>query len=169
MPKKKKTKSAPGIGLGCLAKDSITGFTGIVVGWTKFGYGCVHIRLQAQGLAKSGDPVPVHSFDDQRIEVLAPPAKSWPEPKKSEIKLGHVVRDTLTDAVGVVTGLIFRLDGGIDVLLERPGLTDDGEPKSPLYVNAERVMVVEKRELKVSKTSTATGGGPMARGASLVA
>jgi hypothetical protein len=158
-------KSASGIKLGSLVKDSITGFTGIAIGRTEFGFGCIHIRVQAQGLTKMGDPIPVQSFDDQRIEVLAPPAKLWPEPKRTAIRLGNVVRDTLTGAVGVATALTVGLDGQINIIIEQPGLTPDGEPKSSLYSNADRAVVVDRRELKVSKASIATSGGPMARGA----
>lgn len=165
MPKNNVKKSAPGIKLGSLVKDSITGFTGIAIGRTEFGFGCIHIRVQAQGLTKTGDPIPVQSFDDQRIEVLAPPTKLWPEPKRTAIKLGNVVRDTLTGAVGIATALTVGLDGQVNIVFEQPGLTPEGEPKSSLYTTAERAVVVNKRELKVSEASVATSGGPMARGA----
>lgn len=169
MAKKTTKKTAPGIKLGSLVKDSITGFTGTAIGRTEFGFGCIHIRIQAHGLTKEGDPIPVHSFDDQRVEVLEQPAKSWAEPKKTAIRLGDVVRDTLTGAVGTVSSKTFGLDGHVNFLLEQPGMTQDGEPKSPLYVNADRAVLVDRRELKVSKDSVATSGGPMACGVTLPA
>lgn len=48
MAKPTAKKSGPGIALGSLVKDRITGFKGIAIGRTEFGYGCVHIRVQAQ-------------------------------------------------------------------------------------------------------------------------
>ncbi len=167
MAKNTAKKTAPGIKLGSLVKDSITGFTGIAIGRTEFGFGCIHIRIQAQGLTKEGDPIPVHSFDDQRVEVLEKPTKSWPDPKRTATRLGNVVRDTLSGAVGVASGITTDLSGQVNVIIEQPGLTQDGEPKSPLYIDADRVVVVDKRELKVSEYSTATSGGPMARGAGM--
>lgn len=164
MTKKTAPKSTPGIQLGSLVKDNITGFTGIAIARTEFGFGCIHIRVQAQGLTKAGEPIPVQSFDDQRIEVLAPPTRAWPEPQRTAIKLGNVVKDNLTGAVGVATALTVGLDGQVNVLIEQAGLTQDGELKSPLYMDAERAVVVSKRQLKVSEASLATSGGPMARG-----
>jgi hypothetical protein len=165
MAKHNAKKTAPGIRLGSLVKDSITGFTGIAIGRTEFGYGCIHIRIQAKGLTKEGDPIPSQSFDDQRVEVIEQPIKSWVEPKESPIKLGNVVRDTLTGAIGVASARTVHLDGQATIIIEQPGLTQDGGPKSPLCVHASRVVVVDKRELAVSKFSLATSGGPMARAA----
>ena len=167
MAKKTTKKTAPGIELGSLVKDSITGFTGIAVGRTEFGFGCVHIRTQAQELSERGDPIPAHSFDDQRVEVLAPPTRSWAAPKTTAIKLGNVVRDTLTGAVGVASALSFDIGGQVSVIIEQPGLTDEGEPKAPFYANVDRVVAVDRRKLKVSKDSEATSGGPMARSAAI--
>ncbi|PTY04225.1 hypothetical protein DB347_20220 [Opitutaceae bacterium EW11] len=163
MAKKSMKKAASGTKLGSLVKDSITGFTGIAIGRTEFGFGCVHIRIQAPGLTEAGTPIPVQTFDDQRVEVLAPPSKLWAEPVETPVKLGDVVRDSLTGVVGVATGKTVGLDGQINLFVEQVGLTADGEPKSPLYINAASVVVVDRRELKVSKDSVATSGGPMPR------
>jgi hypothetical protein len=156
-------KSASGIKLGSLVKDSITGFTGIAVGRTEFAFGCIHIRIQAKGLTKEGDPIPLQSFDDQRIEVLAPPTQTWAEPAPTPVKLGNVVRHTTSGAVGFASAKIVNLEGQVSFIIEQPGLTQDGDPKNPFCGNAAHVVVVDKRELKVSKDSVATSGGPMAR------
>jgi hypothetical protein len=165
MPKKTTKKTAPGIKLGSLVKDTITGFTGIAIGRAEFAFGCIHIRIQAKGLTDKGDPILVHSFDDQRVEVLEQPTKSWAEPKTTAIKLGDVVRDTLTGAVGVASCKSVGLDGQVSFIIEQAGLTQDGDPKSPFYTSADYVVVLDRRELNVSKDSVATSGGPMARGA----
>jgi len=146
-----------------LVKDNITGFTGIAIARTEFGFGCVHIQIQAQGLTTAGEPIPVQSFDDQRVEVLAPPTKSWPEPTKTTIKLGDVVRDVLTGATGVASAKTFNLDGHVTIIIEQPGLTEDGAPKAPIRFGLEGLIVVDRRELEVSKDSVATSGGPTAR------
>lgn len=163
MAKKNAQKSASAIKLGSLVKDTITGFKGIAVGRTEFAFGCIHIKIQAEGLTIAGDPIPVHSFDDQRIEVLGPPKHSWPEPKPTTIKLGNAVRDIATGIMGVASAKCVSLDGHVNFIIEPSGLTPDGAPKSPFYVSAAHVVVLDKRELKVSKDSVATSGGPMAR------
>ena len=163
MSKTTTKKSAQGIKLGSLVKDNITGFTGIAIGRTEFAFGCIHIRIQAQGLTKEGEPIPTQSFDEQRIEVIKQSTKSWARPKETTIKLGNMVRDPLTGAVGIASARTFSLDGDVNILIEQAGLTQDGSPKPPLYAHAGRVVVVDKRELQVSKDSVATSGGPIAR------
>jgi hypothetical protein len=163
MAKTTAKKSAFGIPLGSLVKETITGFTGIAVGRTEFEFGCVHIRIQALGLTRDGDPIPVHTFDDQRVELLSPPTRSWAEPKSTSVKLGNVVRDLTSGAVGVASAKSVGLDGQVNFIIEPAGLTQDGVPKNPFYASAAHVVVLDKRELKVSKDSVATSGGPMAR------
>lgn len=163
MAKHTAKKTASGIKLGSVVVDRITGFKGIATSRTEFAYGCVHIGIQAQQLTKDGDPIPVQTFDDQRVEVVAPPTKAWPEARKSAIKLGHWVRDLVTGAEGTATGRTTRLDGSVCIAIEQAGLTNLGEPKCPLSVSAERVFVIDRSKLKVSESSVATSGGPMAR------
>ena len=81
------------------------------------------------------------------------------------IKLGDIVRDILTGATGVATSRTVGLDGQITFIIEQSGFTEDGEPKDPFYLNAERIEVIDKRDLAVSRTSVATSGGPMPRSA----
>lgn len=158
----KKKKSAPaGIQLGSLVKDTISGFTGIAVGRTEFGFGCIHIRIQAKGLGPDGAPIPIHSFDDQRIEVLGPPTRTWPQPRETAIRLGNFVRDSVTGTVGIVIGKTTNLEGNTILTLEHTELAADGQPKALLSAAPERLVVIDRRELKVSKDSVATSGGPM--------
>jgi hypothetical protein len=163
MSKTTTKKTVRGIALGSLVKDNITGFIGIAIGRTEFGFGCIHIRVQAQGLTKEGEPIPTQSFDEQRMEVLKQSTKSWPQPKETPIKLGDMVRDPLTGAVGIASAKTSSLEGDVNILIEQAGLREDGSPKPPLYASADRVVVEERRELKVSKDSVATSGGPYAR------
>ena len=163
MTKSTTKKKDAGIELGSLVKDYITGFTGIAIGRTEFAFGCIHIRIQAQGLTKECTPIPPQSFDDQRIEVIEPPKRSWRQPKRPLIEQGNTVRDLLTGAVGVVSGINFNLSGEINILIEQAGLTQDGSPKSPYYATPDQLIIVDRRELKVSQDSLASKGGPVSR------
>ncbi len=55
--------------LGDIAKDSISGFKGVVVAITKWIHGCNRITLQPQGLLK-GKRLENDTFDEPQIEVL---------------------------------------------------------------------------------------------------
>jgi hypothetical protein len=164
MVKRTGKKSPPKVELGSLVRDTITGFTGIVVGRTEFAYGCIHIRVQAKRVTKEGEAVAVQSFDDQRVELLEPPTKAWPKPKDTPIKLGDIVCDGITGQAGVATARCIDLDGRVSFIVEQAGVTEEGEPKDAFYRMSDRLEVLDKRPLKVSATSAATSGGPMCRG-----
>lgn len=58
------------IKLGDIAKDTITGFTGVVVAITKWLHGCEQIALQPQELNKDGRPFDHQSFDLPQIKLV---------------------------------------------------------------------------------------------------
>lgn len=57
------------IELGDVAKDSITGFTGVVIGRTKWLHGCVRLTLQPQEM-KDGKPLEPHTFDEPQLVLV---------------------------------------------------------------------------------------------------
>lgn len=57
--------------LGCLAQDSITGFTGVVVAITEWLNGCRRITIQPKEL-KDGKPIDGHTFDAEQVELVCP-------------------------------------------------------------------------------------------------
>lgn len=59
----------PTIQLGDVAKDSITGFAGVVVARTEWLNGCWRISLQPQGM-KDGKPVDSFTFDVEQLELV---------------------------------------------------------------------------------------------------
>ena len=67
------------IQLGDKARDSITGYTGIVIARTEWLNGCWRITIQAQEL-KDGKPVDNQTFDAEQVEVVD--AKHKPEPAR---------------------------------------------------------------------------------------
>ena len=73
------------IKLGNRVKDSITGFTGIVIGRNEWLYGCEQILIQPDKL-KDGVPVKAEWFDEQRIVLLS--NKKLPTTKKSKVATG---------------------------------------------------------------------------------
>ena len=59
------------IELGDVARDTITGFTGVVVADTKWLHGCRRLSLQSQEL-KDGRPVEGATFDEPQLELVQP-------------------------------------------------------------------------------------------------
>lgn len=56
--------------MGLKAKDSVTGFTGVVECVSFDLYGCVQVTLRPEIDKKDGKPKDAHWFDHKRIEVL---------------------------------------------------------------------------------------------------
>lgn len=58
------------IELGDVAKDNITGFTGVLVAKTIWLHGCVRLTLQPQTLNKDGKVIESDTFDEQRVVLV---------------------------------------------------------------------------------------------------
>lgn len=65
--------------LGSIARDTITGYEGVIIGKTEWLNGCVRITLQAKGL-KDGKPLETHCVDVEQLELVeaAEPPKRKP-------------------------------------------------------------------------------------------
>jgi hypothetical protein len=57
------------IELGDVAKDTITGFTGVVVADTKWLHGCRRLSLQPREM-KDGRPMEGATFDEPQLELV---------------------------------------------------------------------------------------------------
>lgn len=57
------------LGVGDLARDSITGFRGVVVAMTYWLNGCVRVTLQPKALHE-GVPVEPSTFDVEQVELV---------------------------------------------------------------------------------------------------
>ena len=57
------------IKLGSKVRDTLTGFTGIATGRTKWLYGCSRITVEPQEL-RDGKPIEAQWFDEQRVELI---------------------------------------------------------------------------------------------------
>ena len=63
--------------LGDKVKDKVTDYTGIIVGQTRWLYGCTRYTIQAQEL-KDGKPVEAISCDEAALDVVEPVAVKDP-------------------------------------------------------------------------------------------
>jgi hypothetical protein len=55
---------------GDLARDTITGFEGIVIARTEWLNKCVRLTIQPQAM-KDGKPIDNHTFDEEQLELVA--------------------------------------------------------------------------------------------------
>ena len=67
--------------LGDCVKDLITGFEGIVVGTSRWLYGCKRIVVRSQSLHE-GKPIETEWFDVKQLEILEKDVIKRPEKKK---------------------------------------------------------------------------------------
>lgn len=59
------------INLGDEVEDTITGFTGVVIGVTKWLHGCRRLAVQPREL-REGKPVDPVSFDEPQLRLVRP-------------------------------------------------------------------------------------------------
>lgn len=69
MAKKHIEEDRPRIELGDLAKDTITGLEGVVIGETQWLFGCRRLVLQPREVKEGKIPDPV-SFDEDQCELV---------------------------------------------------------------------------------------------------
>lgn len=60
------------VSLGDLARDTVSGFTGVCVARTEWLNGCWRMTLQPKSLDKDGLPGKCETFDDFQLEVVEP-------------------------------------------------------------------------------------------------
>lgn len=58
------------IQLGDVAKDSISGFSGVVVAITEWLHGCRRMTLHPQALSKEGLPIEQRTFDEPQLVLV---------------------------------------------------------------------------------------------------
>jgi len=61
--------AAQKIHVGDIARDSVTGFKGMVIARTEWLNGCARVTIQPQKL-KDGKTIDAETFDEQQVEVV---------------------------------------------------------------------------------------------------
>jgi len=64
------------VALGCVARDTISGFKGVVTCYSKWLNGCVRVTISPMGL-RDGKPIEDCTFDEQQVERLAEDAAEY--------------------------------------------------------------------------------------------
>ena len=71
------------IKLGDKVKDSITGFTGIVIARATYLNGCISCEVESTKL-KDGAPLKCHWFDEQRLDKTSKATAGGPKDRMPE-------------------------------------------------------------------------------------
>jgi hypothetical protein len=76
------------------------------------------------------------------------------------VKLGTVVRDTITGFTGIATSRTEYLNGCVHVQVQPKAVGKDGKPIDSQYFDEQRIELVSQKGFTPSKLASATSGGP---------
>lgn len=142
--------------LGDLARDSITGFEGVVIGITDWLYNCERVVIQPQKL-KDGKVIGDESFDIGQCLLRRKGVVVGTVQTAKVFKNGATVKDTITGFVGTVIGQTRWLHAPTSIIVQPVGL-EKGEIKKALSFEVGRLALV--KDVKVERPKP-EDGGPM--------
>jgi hypothetical protein len=149
------------IEMGDIAKDDLTGFTGVVIGRTHWLTNCDRLSLQPRGLDKDGQPLKSNSFDITHCTLVSKRAIT-PSPFKGdmhpELALGDIARDTITGFEGVIIARARWISACDRLVLQPTKLKDDGQPRENHGFDAANCVLVSKKDPPAPAEKR---GGPM--------
>ena len=76
------------------------------------------------------------------------------------IQLGSRVRDSITGADGIAVARTEYLYGCVRVGIEAESLDEKGKPRDLVWIDEQRIELLEERTPVASRLSSATAGGP---------
>jgi len=91
---------------GDKVKDSVTGFTGIVIASTEYLNGCTRCQVQSDVL-KDGLPTRAQAFDAPQLECVEAGGVSPFAIQVTDIQVTDKVKHTITGFVGIVVARTF--------------------------------------------------------------
>lgn len=74
------------IKLGVMAKDTISGFTGVVIAKTEWLYGCVRVGLAREETDKDGKVIRTEWFDEPQVKVVEGKKKTGKNPPGGPVR-----------------------------------------------------------------------------------
>jgi hypothetical protein len=142
---------------GDLAKEVITGFTGVVKGIQTCMHNCDRIGLQPQEL-KDGNPIDTTFFDAPGVVLVKKRVVETIIPATPMIfNYGDTVADTLTDFKGIVTSCCYWISGCTRVGVQSSKLKD-GTPVGESWFPMSQLKLVKAAKKPVMPKPP---GGPM--------
>lgn len=147
------------IQLGDIAKDTITGFQGIVTARTKYLSNVDRLVLNPQAV-KDGKPVDSRLFDETQLEYVGKSnIRAIPvERPDTPVSVGDLVRHELSGLEGIVTAITSWLEG-CSIVTIQPKELKDGVPVDPSVFDERLLTIVQQKNPPAPAVRT---GGPRA-------
>lgn len=146
------------VDIGDLAKDMVTGFTGVVIGCGEHFHNCDTLGLQPRELI-NGEPAKVVWFDAPQIELIEKGVVRVIPTQPSPFKFGDQVKDKISGYKGTVTGITTWLNGCTRLKIESGEITKDKVPVEEQYFAPTQLVLVETAPTEKKKEKPP--GGPM--------
>jgi hypothetical protein len=86
--------------------------------------------------------------------------KIKPSKEPAGIKLGSLVKDSISGFTGIATSRTEYIYGCVHIGITATRMNISGHPIDTVLIDEQRVVVLDKRAPAVSKDSAATSGGP---------
>ncbi len=145
--------------LGCLAKDRISGFEGVVVAHCRYWHNSDSAALRSRTL-KDGLPLATQWFDVSNIDVLKQDVVFVIPAPENPFIFGQVVKDSLSGLKGPVIGYTRWISGCIRIGIQSSALKD-GEPVDAAWLPSTQVIGTSKMMKTEKQEQISRPGGPM--------
>lgn len=138
--------------LGRWVKDLVTGFAGVAVSVNYFVTGTIQVSVQPQVKSDSPGTLPdAYNIDVNSLVYAAPPEGfvpvKWNKPSVTlstlGFHLGNRVRDPISELTGIVTQVLFMLNGCVYAVVAPPK-TKDGDVKGSLFLEYRTVKYLDE-------------------------
>lgn len=143
--------------MNVIAKDTISGFNGVIIARNAHLFGCAQYGLAPQELGADGSPKRTEFFDESRIEILDKTNEICGDNEYSNIfsiPLGTEVKDKVSGFKGKVLMVVEHLHNCSHYYVE-PSVDKDGKPCEGQFYDEGRLEVIgkgiEPKEVSTSK------------------
>lgn len=132
--------------MNALAKDTITGFEGIVINRSAHLFGCSQYGLAPKELSADGSPRNTEHFDEARIELIDTSKAVYGEDgfdKIFTVPLGTEVKDKVSEFQGKALVVVENLHNCNQYYVEQP-VDKDGKKQDGNWFDEGRLSIVGK-------------------------
>jgi len=132
--------------MNAIAKDSISGFEGIIIARNAHLFGCAQYGLAPQELSSDGSPRKTEYFDESRIKILDATNAADGDDEYEDIftiSMGTEVEDKVSGFQGKVLMVIEYLHNCSHYYVEPP-VDKEGKPRDGQYFDEGRLVVISK-------------------------
>jgi hypothetical protein len=129
--------------MNAIAKDTVSGFKGVIIARNAHLFGCAQYGLAPQELSSDGSPRQTEFFDEARIEIIDETNAVYGENDYDEIfsiPLGTEVEDKVIGFKGKVLVIVEYLHNCSQYYVEPP-VDKDGKPQEGRWFDEGRLKV----------------------------